>query len=87
MNEETTVWLVERTFSDDEQNLLILTYATPDGRWEHRKERAVTQFSPDATAADEELTVSKDDLVEVPDGETRDWYRSAIATRQDQGPD
>jgi hypothetical protein len=25
------VWLVERTYSDDEQNLIILTYATPDG--------------------------------------------------------
>lgn len=25
------VWLVERTDSDDEQNVVVLTYATPDG--------------------------------------------------------
>ena len=28
--EQVRVWLVERTYSDDEQNLIILTYATPD---------------------------------------------------------
>jgi hypothetical protein len=39
------VWLVERTYSDDEQNLIILTYETPD--WIHyaRKERALTSFA------------------------------------------
>ena len=36
------VWLVERTYSDDEQNLVILTYATADGSNYHRKERALT---------------------------------------------
>jgi len=25
------VWLVERTFSDDEQNVIVHVYATPDG--------------------------------------------------------
>ncbi|OVE85405.1 hypothetical protein [Natronolimnobius baerhuensis] len=41
--EETVqVWLVERTYSDDEQNLIILTYATPDGSQYFRKERALT---------------------------------------------
>ena len=38
------VWLVERTYSDDEQNLIILTYATPDGERYFRKERALTSF-------------------------------------------
>lgn len=41
------VWLVERTYSDDEQNLIILTYATPDGECYYRKERALTSFSDD----------------------------------------
>jgi len=47
------VWLVERTYSDDEQNLIILTYATPDGRQYFRKERALTSFADarDTTAA------------------------------------
>ncbi|WP_331236186.1 hypothetical protein [Natronorarus salvus] len=39
------VWLVERTYSDDEQNLIILTYATPDGKYYFRKERALTSFT------------------------------------------
>lgn len=43
MSEQTTrVWLVERTYSDDEQNLIILTYATTDGERYFRKERALT---------------------------------------------
>ncbi|MEF8886361.1 MAG: hypothetical protein V5A30_01040 [Haloarculaceae archaeon] len=47
------VWLVERTYSDDEQNLIILTYATPDGTRYYRKERALTSFTDtrDTTAA------------------------------------
>lgn len=45
-SEETVqVWLVERTYSDDEQNLIILTYATPDGSRYFRKERALTSFT------------------------------------------
>jgi len=47
MAAETRVWLVERTYSDDEQNLIILTYATADGRQDFRKERALTSFSGD----------------------------------------
>ena len=31
------VWLVERTYSDDEQNLAVLIYATPDGKRYCRK--------------------------------------------------
>lgn len=42
--ERVRVWLVERTYSDDEQNLIILTYATPDGKRYFRKERALTSF-------------------------------------------
>jgi hypothetical protein len=38
------VWLVERTYSDDEQNIIILVYATPDGERYLRKERALTSF-------------------------------------------
>ncbi|MGB9965380.1 hypothetical protein [Halobacterium sp. CBA1126] len=54
MSDDTVrVWLVERTYSDDEQNIIILTYATPDGERYFRKERALTSFSDvrDTTAA------------------------------------
>jgi hypothetical protein len=54
MTDDTVrVWLVERTYSDDEQNIIILTYATPDGKRYFRKERSLTSFSDvrDTTAA------------------------------------
>ncbi len=67
------VWLVERTYSDDEQNLIILTYATPDGRRYYRKERALTSFSDhrDTTAA---TTVEPHNLGDVNDPEEREWF-------------
>ncbi|MBP1987113.1 hypothetical protein [Halolamina salifodinae] len=51
--ESVQVWLVERTYSDDEQNIVILVYATPDGERYLRKERALTSFDDrrDTTAA------------------------------------
>ncbi|WP_049906689.1 hypothetical protein [Halorubrum aidingense] len=51
--ETVRMWLVERTYSDDEQNMVILTYATTDGKRYFRKERALTSFSDvrDTTAA------------------------------------
>lgn len=72
--EETTrVWLVERTFSDDEQNLVILVYATPDGERYLRKERALTSFDDDrpTTAA---LDAPLRNLGDVDDAETRERY-------------
>jgi hypothetical protein len=52
-DDEVRVWLVERTYSDDEQNIIILVYATPDGERYFRKERALTSFKDvrDTTAA------------------------------------
>ena len=79
------VWLVERTYSDDEQNLIILTYATTDGTRDFRKERALTSFSDDrpTTAA---LDVDPGDLGTVDDPETVEWYAeeaSRMATEHD----
>ena len=73
------VWLVERTYSDDEQNVIILTYATTDGKHYHRKERALTSFGDDrpTTAA---VETSPDNLGSVDDEETREQY-AAEASR------
>lgn len=73
------VWLVERTYSDDEQNLIILTYATPDGTRYFRKERALTSFTDarDTTAA---VDVDPDNLGSVDDEAEREQY-AAEATR------
>ncbi len=81
------VWLAERTYSDDEQNLVILVYATPDGGRYLRKERALTSFSDvrDTYAA---LDVSPDALADVSDDETHEQYAAAAErTAADYDPD
>ena len=67
------VWLVERTYSDDEQNLIILTYATPDGERYFRKERALTSFTDvrDTTAA---VDADPDNLGSVNDSDLQEQY-------------
>ena len=74
MADTERVWLVERTYSDDEQNIIILVYATPDGERYLRKERALTSFEsagPETTAA---LDVEPDRLGDVGDAETTARY-------------
>jgi hypothetical protein len=72
-DEPVRVWLVERTFSDDEQNVIILIYATPDGERYFRKERALTSANDDreTTAA---VDVSPHNLGRTGDAETRERY-------------
>ena len=67
------VWLVERTYSDDEQNLIILEYATKDGERYMRKERALTSFDDvrETTAA---IEADDEDLAPVQNDETRKRY-------------
>ena len=72
-DDKVRVWLVERTYSDDEQNLIILVYATPNGDQYFRKERALTSFTDtrDTTAA---LDVDPDNLGTVDDEDEREQY-------------
>ena len=78
-SDKVRVWLVERTYSDDEQNLIILIYATPDGEQYFRKERALTSFTDmrDTTAA---LDVDPDNLGTVYNENEQEQYASE-ATR------
>ncbi|MGM0605320.1 MAG: hypothetical protein ACQETB_06570 [Halobacteriota archaeon] len=83
--ESVRVWLVERTYSDDELNLIILTYATVDGSRYVRKERALTSFTDEreTTAA---VDVHPDKLGAVDDPDTRDQYAASarrMATEHD----
>ncbi|MFB6303266.1 MAG: hypothetical protein ABEH78_10465 [Haloferacaceae archaeon] len=81
------VWLVERTYSDDEQNLIILTYATPDGERYFRKERALTSFTDvrDTTAA---VDADPDNLGAVDDPDLREQYAAeARRMREVHDPD
>jgi len=73
MDDDTVrVWLVERTYSDDEQNLIILTYATPDGERYFRKERALTSYTDQrVTTAAVEADPANLGTVEEPDERER----------------
>lgn len=79
MADTARVWLVERTYSDDEQNLIILTYATTDGRHEFRKERALTSFTGDHRETPVSLEVNRTNLGTVNDPETRKRYAGEAA--------
>jgi hypothetical protein len=72
------VWLVERTYSDDEQNLIVLTYATPDGHREFRKERALTSFTGASRRTPVSLEVEATNLSVVGDPETRKRYADEV---------
>jgi hypothetical protein len=81
-DETVTVWLVERTYSDDEQNMIILVYATPDGRQYFRKERALTSFDDvrDTTAA---VETSAANLGPVEDEDLRERYATEARRMQE----
>jgi len=76
------VWLVERTYSDDEQNLIILTYATLDGEQYYRKERALTSFTDvrDTTAA---VDAGPEDLGSVNDVDLQAQYAAEAQRMQE----
>lgn len=89
MSDDTvSVWLVERTYSDDEQNLIILTYATPNGEREFRKERALQSFSGPSRETTAALDVDAENLGKVSDSETRERYaREASRMANEHDPD
>ena len=85
--DDVRAWLVERTYSDDEQNLIILTYATTDGERYFRKERALTSFGDvrDTTAA---VDVEPINLGSVTDPELQEQYATEAQRMADNhGPD
>ena len=79
---DTRVWLVERTYSDDEQNLIILTYATTDGEQYYRKERALTSFTDvrDTTAA---VNAEADNLGTVDNPDLQEQYAAEAQRMQE----
>ncbi|MFC6903657.1 hypothetical protein [Halalkalicoccus tibetensis] len=88
MSDPVRVWLVERTYSDDEQNVIVLTYATPDGRRDFRKERALPSFSGPGRETRASLEVDPGNLGYVDDPETREIYASEVErVRERHDPD
>jgi hypothetical protein len=84
MAESVRVWLVERTYSDDEQNLIILVYATPDGTREFRKERALTSFTGPARETPVSLRVDPDNLASVGDPDRIERFAGEAARMADK---
>ena len=78
------MWLVERTFSDDEQNIVILLYATPDGERVLRKERALTSFTGPARETKAAVEAEPQNLDTVEDRETRERYATEAARMRAQ---
>jgi len=75
---EVAVWMVERTFSEDSPNIIVVTYATPDGERYFQKEWAYNRFgsassAPVVTAA---KTVGAEQLSAVEDAELVERYRA-----------
>jgi hypothetical protein len=69
------VWMVERTYSADSPNILVITYATDDGTQSYQKEWAFNRHGasdvPEVTAA---IEVDPEKLVDVDDEQTRERY-------------
>ena len=84
MGDDVRLWLVERTFSDDEQNLIILIYATVDGRFYHRKERALPSFSGPGRETTASITVAEDRLGTVSDPDRRQRYANEATRMSEQ---
>ena len=82
LDDDVRVWMVERTYSDDEQNLIILTYSTTDGKQYYRKERALTSFTDvrDTTAA---VNADPDNLGTVDDPELQEQYAAEAQRMQE----
>ena len=80
--ETRRVWLVERTYSDDELNIVILTYATPDGEFYHRRERALTSFTGDQRETLAALDVPVSNLGRVDDDDEREWFATEASRMQ-----
>jgi hypothetical protein len=86
-DEAVRVWLVERTYSDDELNVVILVYATPDGRRYLRRERALTSFS-DRRETPAALEADPGNLGAVEDPDVVEQYRTEVRRVRDRyGPD
>ena len=73
-DDDVLVWLVERTYGDDELNIIILVYATDDGRHYHRRERALTSFTGPVRETKAGLYVPPESLGTVDDPDRRARY-------------
>jgi hypothetical protein len=86
-DDETRVWLVERAYSEEVQNMLELVYATPDGDRHLRLQKMLSSpHQADSITAARDVEDGK--LEPVRDDETGDRYaREAERMRDEYEPD
>ena len=78
------LWLVERTYTD--RDLVVLVYATPDGRRRFRRELSPSMVGRTTVTAAAEA--DPDDLEAVDDPETRQRYADEVdRVRESHEPD
>jgi len=85
--DEVRVWLVQRAYSEEVQNMLELVYATPDGgRRLHLQKMLSTPAQADTITAARDVRGEK--LESVRDDETEERYaREAERMREKYEPD
>ena len=79
------VWMVERTYSSDSPNILVIVYATPDGEQYLQKEWEFNRFgagrAPEVTAA---IEADVADLNPVEDADRREQYATEAERMQER---
>jgi hypothetical protein len=82
------LWMVERTYSSDSPNILVIVYATPDGSQYLQQERAHHGFARSAPTVTAAIEAPEERLAPVDDPAERDRYATeAEWMREHHDPD
>jgi hypothetical protein len=86
-DDETRVWLVERAYSEEVQNMLELVYATPNGERHLRLQKMLSSpHQADSITAAREVADEKLEPVRD-DGTSERYAREAERMREGYEPD
>jgi hypothetical protein len=82
------LWMVERTYSSDSPNILVIVYATPDGSQYLQQERAHHGFARSAPTVTAAIEAPEERLAPVDDPAERERYATeAEWMREHHDPD
>lgn len=82
------LWMVERTYSSDSPNILVIVYATPDGSQYLQQERSHHGFARSAPTVTAAIEAPEERLAPVEDPAERDRYATeAEWMREHHDPD
>jgi predicted transcriptional regulator len=82
------LWMVERTYSSDSPNILVIVYATPDGSQYLQQERSHHGFARSAPTVTAAIDAPAERLAPVADPAERDRYAAEAGwMREHHDPD